>query len=106
MQQATNIAYNLKKMINSEPLKEFKYFDKCQMATIGKSHAVVEIGNFCFGGILGLALMARFTPLYILGVKNRIVIFMDWFLSYLTYSKCSANHCSSVTQEAPYHFNS
>ncbi len=53
MQQATNIAYNLKKMINSEPLKEFKYFDKGQMATIGKSHAVVEIGNFCFGGILG-----------------------------------------------------
>ena len=86
MQQATNIAYNLKKMINSEPLKEFKYFDKGQMATIGKSHAVVEIGNFCFGGILGWLLWLGLHLFYILGVKNRIVIFMDWFLSYLTYS--------------------
>ncbi len=86
MQQATNIAYNLKKMINSEPLKEFKYFDKGQMATIGKSHAVVEIGSFCFGGILGWLLWLGLHLFYILGVKNRIVIFMDWFLSYLTYS--------------------
>ena len=86
MQQATNIAYNLKKWINSEPLKEFKYFDKGQMATIGKSHAVVEIGSFCFGGILGWLLWLGLHLFYILGVKNRIVIFMDWFLSYLTYS--------------------
>ena len=86
MQQATNIAYNLKKMINSEPLKEFKYFDKGQMATIGKSHAVVEIGNFCFGGILGWLLWLGLHLFYILGVKNRSEIWMDWYWSYLTYS--------------------
>lgn len=85
IQQANNIVYNLKQMEKGEALREFSYFDKGQMATIGKSHAVVEIGNFCFGGFLGWMLWLGLHLFYILGVKNRIVIFMDWFLSYLTY---------------------
>lgn len=85
IQQAENIAYNLKRLEQGQSLRAFSYFDKGQMATIGKSHAVVEIGKFSFGGVLGWLLWLGLHLFYILGVKNRIVIFMDWFLSYLTY---------------------
>lgn len=86
IQQAENIVFNLKQLTKGEALREFSYFDKGQMATIGKNHAVVEISNFCFGGMMGWLLWLGLHLFYILGVKNRIVIFMDWFLSYLTYS--------------------
>ncbi len=86
MQMARNVAKNLVKKVNEEKLVSFSYFDKGSMATIGRNHAVVEIGKFHFGGFLGWALWLGLHLFYIIGAKNRLVIFLDWVWSYITYN--------------------
>jgi NADH dehydrogenase len=55
------------------------------MATIGRNHAVVEMKMLSFGGFFGWAVWLFIHLLYIIGVKNRILIFLDWMWSYFFY---------------------
>ena len=85
IQQAVNTVYNLKQIENNSELKPFNYHDKGSMATIGRNHAVVELKHFKFGGFLGWIVWLLIHLIHILGIKNRILILMDWMWSYFTY---------------------
>ncbi|MFC4873876.1 NAD(P)/FAD-dependent oxidoreductase [Negadavirga shengliensis] len=85
LQQAKNLAENFKRQLKGKPFKAFQYKDLGSMATIGRKLAVVELPFVKFQGIL-----AWFTWLFvhlmaILGVKNRIFIFLDWAWNYLSF---------------------
>jgi NADH dehydrogenase len=65
----------------------FTYWDKGNMATIGRSAAVAEVGSFTMKG-----LMAWFAWLFIhlvllVGMRNRIAVFIQWIYSYVTYRR-------------------
>ncbi len=85
MQQGKLLAANLKRMEKGESLKPFKYFDKGNMATIGRNDAVAEIGKLKFHGVIAWLMWLFVHLMYILGVKNKLFIFMDWTWSYLRY---------------------
>lgn len=55
------------------------------MATIGRNHAVVELKNLRFGGFPAWAVWLFIHLMSIVGVKNRLFIFVDWMWSYFTY---------------------
>ncbi len=86
IQGGVNIAKNIVRMEDKMDLLPFKYFDKGQMATIGRNHAVVELGKFSFGGFFGWVLWLGLHLFYLVGVKNRTVVFLDWIWSYFTYN--------------------
>ncbi|MCD8340433.1 MAG: NAD(P)/FAD-dependent oxidoreductase, partial [Burkholderiales bacterium] len=68
LQGAVNIAHNILNMEDGMSLEPLKYFDKGSMATIGRNHAVVEIGKFNFGGFFGWFLWLALHLVYLVGV--------------------------------------
>ncbi|HVK96257.1 MAG TPA: NAD(P)/FAD-dependent oxidoreductase [Flavisolibacter sp.] len=90
IQQADVLADNLKRLERkSTTFYEFEYHDKGSMATVGRNKAVVDIpkprlhmkGFFAWLIWMGLHL------LLILGVKNRIIVFINWIYNYITHDQ-------------------
>ncbi len=87
MQQGLHIAQNLKRLIKGQPTRQFKYYDKGQMATIGRSRAVVNMGRFAFHGFLAWLVWLVVHIYYLIGFKNKFFVLFQWLWSYLTYRK-------------------
>lgn len=87
IQQARILAKNLQNDINSKPMRPFRYFNKGSMATIGRNHAVVDIGKIHFSGLFAWLIWMFIHLISIVGVKNRILIFINWSWNYFTYDQ-------------------
>ncbi len=84
--QADNLAKNLMGQINGIPAKAYEYTDKGSMATVGKHLAVVDIPKpkLHFGGLLAWFIWMGLHLLLLVGVKNRIQVFINWIYNYFT----------------------
>lgn len=83
IQQGKTLAYNLNR---NEFVKAFKYKDKGSMATVGRNRAVVDLKHVHMYGR-----PAWFTWLFVhlmslIGLRNKISVFITWVWSYFTYS--------------------
>ena len=87
IQQASLLAKNLRHMIKGKPLRPFKYMNKGSMATIGRNDAVEEISGIRFSGFFAWLLWLLVHLMSIVGVKNRLFIFINWMWSYVTYDQ-------------------
>jgi len=65
----------------------FHYFDKGQMATVGRNFAIVEIGKFRFGGFLGWIVWAFVHIFFLIGMEHRLMVFMQWVWYYFTFNR-------------------
>ena len=85
--QGKTLAKNLLKMQQQDAnLLEFEYADKGSMATVGRNLAVVDIPNpkLHFGGFFAWLIWMSLHLFLILGVKNKIQIFINWVYKYFT----------------------
>ncbi|MFB9057018.1 NAD(P)/FAD-dependent oxidoreductase [Mariniflexile ostreae] len=82
LQQADLLAKNLENLSKNKPLKPYEYTDKGAMATIGKRKAVVDLPKFSFQGRLAWFTWMFIHLMLILSVKNKLLIFMNWTISY------------------------
>jgi NADH dehydrogenase len=87
IQQARVLALNFKRMAGMKPPREFRYKDLGTMATIGKNLAVVELPFIKFQGIFGWYVWMFVHLMSIVGVKNKLVIFINWAWKYFTYDQ-------------------
>jgi NADH dehydrogenase len=90
IQQADILAENLKRMERkSSQFFEFEYHDKGSMATFGRNAAAVDLPRpkLHFSGFFAWMVWMVLHLFLILGVKNRILIFINWVYSYLTYDQ-------------------
>ncbi len=87
IQQAKTVSKNLKRLEKGDDLKPFKYLDKGSLATVGRNLAVADLPGFNFQGFLAWVLWLFVHLMAILGVKNRLVVFINWAWSYLTYDQ-------------------
>jgi len=62
----------------------FAYKDYGTMATIGRGKAIARIGRFHFSGFLAWYLWGIIHLFPLIGYRNRLVVAIDWFWSYLT----------------------
>lgn len=89
IQQAKNLAKNLKKIANgadSSQLTAFRYKNLGSMATIGRNKAVVEIGKFRSQGFFAWVLWLVVHLRSILGVKNKVMVLLNWLWKYVSYN--------------------
>lgn len=86
--QAKNLAINIERLVtgNSHFLNEFEYDDKGSMATVGRHLAVVDIPSpkIHFSGFFAWLVWMGLHLMLILGVKNRLQIFINWVYKYFT----------------------
>jgi NADH:ubiquinone reductase (H+-translocating) len=87
IQQAQLLADNLGRMKKNKPLKKFKYKDLGTMATVGRHLAVVELPSLRFQGIFAWFVWMFVHLMSIIGVKNKLLIFMNWAFKYFTYDQ-------------------
>ncbi|MCU0375298.1 MAG: NAD(P)/FAD-dependent oxidoreductase [Chitinophagaceae bacterium] len=84
--QAENLAHNLTGLLRQQPEKPYEYYDKGSMATVGKHLAVVDIPKpkLHFGGGFAWFIWMSLHLLLLVGVKNRIQVFINWVYNYFT----------------------
>lgn len=82
--QAKNLAANLKRMVKSEQPKPFEYVSPGSMATVGKHKAVVDLPRFSFQGRVAWFVWMFLHLMLILSVRNKLFIFINWAFSYFT----------------------
>ena len=85
IQQAGNVAENFIRTLKGKPMKPFRYKDLGSMATIGRKLAVVDLPFIKFQGFFAWIVWLFVHLMAILGVKNKILVFMNWAWSYLSF---------------------
>ncbi|MEM6263352.1 MAG: NAD(P)/FAD-dependent oxidoreductase [Bacteroidota bacterium] len=87
IQQGNNLAHNLKNIVKGAPLRPFEYFDKGSMATIGRNKAVLDVGKIHMKGFIAWMGWMFVHLLFLIGFRNKVVVFTNWVWSYFTYDK-------------------
>jgi len=87
IQQGANLANNFKSMRKKTPLRAFKYIDRGSMATIGRNRAVADLPFLKFSGFIAWLTWMFVHLMAIVGVKNRLLIFINWMWNYMTYDQ-------------------
>jgi NADH dehydrogenase len=87
IQQAGLLAKNLKGLATGKPLKKFEYINKGSLATIGRNRAVADLPGFKLRGFVAWVLWSFIHLFTIMGVKNRLLIFLNWTWNYFTYDQ-------------------
>ncbi len=87
IQQGKNLAYNFKMKSKGKPFKPFTYKDLGSMATIGRNRAVVDLPKFKFQGFFAWIVWLFVHLFSLIGMKNRIFVFINWVWNYFTYDQ-------------------
>ena len=82
--QAKNLAANMRRLAHKEKMKVFKYKNPGTMATVGKHKAVVDLPFMSFQGRMAWFTWMFLHLMLILSVKNKLIIFINWAISYFT----------------------
>ena len=85
LQQGKFAAKSIVQDLRREPRKKFHYFNKGDLATIGRSRAIADFGRVKFTGRLAWFLWLFVHIMYLVGFRNRIVVFIEWAYAYFTY---------------------
>lgn len=100
MQQGAYLGNLIAKTVKgSRPTGPFKYWDKGNIATIGRSRAIVEIGQWRMTGQLAWLAWLFIHILYLARFENRMLVLFQWSWSYLTRNR-TARLITGKTQEA------
>jgi NADH dehydrogenase len=87
IQQARCLARNLIRLQENETLKPFSYKNLGSLATVGRNKAVVDLSFVKFQGLLAWLFWMFIHLMAIVGVKNRLLIFINWAYHYFTYDQ-------------------
>ena len=87
LQQAKCLAENLLGLPKGKNLQPFRYRDLGSMATIGRNRAVVDLPFWRFQGAFAWFVWLFVHLFSILGLKNKLFIFLNWVWNYLTYDQ-------------------
>ncbi len=63
--------------------KQFRYFDKGSMATIGRSAAVATSKGLKFTGFIAWLMWLFIHVLFLIGFRNRLAVMLQWFFAYV-----------------------
>jgi NADH dehydrogenase len=87
MQQGNYAARTILAELAGKPRKPFVYNDKGQMATIGRSRAIVQLKRGKLTGFLAWAVWLVIHIYYLSGFKNRLFVLVQWAWSYITFAR-------------------
>jgi len=85
IQEGSFAARNIVRELRRQPRKNFHYRNKGDLATIGRSRAIADFGWVRFAGRPAWFLWLFVHIMYLVGFRNRIVVFIEWAYAYFTY---------------------
>jgi len=87
LQEGKAAAKNIRRIIGHLPTKPFHYFNKGDLAVIGRSRAIADFGKVSFSGRLAWLLWLFVHIMYLVGFRNRVSVFIQWAFSFITYQR-------------------
>jgi NADH dehydrogenase len=100
MQGGSYAAKTILKRMRNEPVKPFQYWDKGNLAVIGRLSGVAEIGKLHFSGAIAWFIWLFIHILYLVGFDNRMTVLMEWAFNYFTHNR-SARLITGPVPEMP-----
>jgi NADH dehydrogenase len=87
LQQGRYAARMVLRDVAGRAREPFVYLDKGQMATIGRSRAIVEVGRMRLTGWFAWLAWLAIHIYYLSGFKNRLFVLIQWAWSYLSFAR-------------------
>jgi NADH dehydrogenase len=69
------------------PRRPFTYWDKGQLAVIGRGHAVADIWRLRFSGFFAWLVWIFVHIFFLIGFRNRVMVMLEWAWAYFTYQR-------------------
>jgi NADH:ubiquinone reductase (H+-translocating) len=89
MQQGRYVAGLIERRLRGESALPFHYFDHGNMATIGRSAAVADLGWIRFDGLLAWLAWLFIHLIYLIEFQNRLLVLTQWAWNYLTRNRAA-----------------
>jgi NADH:ubiquinone reductase (H+-translocating) len=93
-------ARQIQRSVAGKPRETFEYLDKGSLATIGRSHAVADLGKLHFSGYFAWLAWLFIHLLFLIGFRNRFFVMTEWAWAYLTYNH-SARLITETSEREP-----
>ena len=87
MQEGRYVARVIRNRLRGRATKEFKYVDKGNLATIGRSKAVADIKGVRLAGFPAWVTWLVVHLFYLIGFQNRLLVVTRWVFSFLTHGR-------------------
>jgi NADH dehydrogenase len=84
MQQGRYVARLIQKRLSGKPVPPFHYFNKGNLATIGRNRAVAEFGKLHLSGFVAWFVWVFVHLMYIVEFENRLLVLVEWVFNYIT----------------------
>ncbi len=84
MQQGRYVARTIRDRLRGRESKPFRYLDKGNLATIGRSKAVADIKGIRLSGFPAWTIWLVVHLAYLIGFENRLVVLLRWTISFMT----------------------
>jgi NADH:ubiquinone reductase (H+-translocating) len=87
MQMGRHAARQIGRDIAGKGREAFSYFDKGDLATIGRAAAVARMGRIKLSGFVAWVIWVVVHIMYLIGFRNRLLVMLQWGWAYLTYHR-------------------
>ena len=87
LQQGRYLAALIRGELKGKPREPFRFHDKGQMATIGRSRAIIEMGRLRLTGFVAWLVWLVVHIYYLTGFPNRLLVIVQWAWSYLAFKR-------------------
>ena len=84
IQEGKSAAKNILRELKRQPRKPFRYWNKGDLAVIGRSRAIADLGWIRFSGWLAWMFWLFVHIMYLVGFRNRVVVLFEWAYAYFT----------------------
>ena len=89
IQQGRYAAKVIERRLRGEKTPPFRYFDKGNLATIGRGAAVADLNFMTLAGWPAWLIWIFLHLLYIVEFQNRLLVFMQWMWLYVTFDRAA-----------------
>jgi NADH dehydrogenase len=87
IQEARHVARSIAGELRGRERQPFRYRDKGQMATIGRSRGIADFGRLRFAGFPAWLLWLVVHIYFLVGFKNRLFVVLQWAWAYLSFRR-------------------
>jgi NADH dehydrogenase len=87
MQEGRHAAAVIEDRLQGRPARRFRYFDKGNLATIGRSRAVADIKGIHLSGFIAWITWLTVHLFYLIGFENRLLVLIRWSFSFATHGR-------------------
>jgi NADH dehydrogenase len=87
IQEGKYVGHLIRNQLHGKPRQNFSYWDKGSLATIGRAAAVAQFGRIHISGFVAWLSWLFIHIFFLIGFRNRLLVFIQWAWSYVTYER-------------------